>query len=73
MGKIKRSISGIYFRYENPETEKWENWVFEDLPEEKQDEILNTKEPEFVKNLAKILADTLNRVCEQFDITATNE
>lgn len=69
--KIKeaRGISGIYFRFQNPETNKWENRVFEDLPESQQDKILLTKEPEFVKNLCKALAKTLYNIAEQFDIT----
>lgn len=68
--KEAREISGIYFRFQNPETGKWENRVFEDLPEEKQDEILNAKEGEWVKSLAKMLANKLYSICEQFDITA---
>ncbi len=67
---MKRSLSGIYFRYQNPETGRWENWVFEDLPEIEQDKILDAKNAEWVKSLAKSLANTINRISEQFDITA---
>lgn len=74
MSKTKRSISGIYFRYQNPDNNRWENWCFEDLPEEKQREILNTKaDPDWLKSLAISLANTLNRISEQFDITAEKE
>lgn len=69
MTKIKRSLSGCFFRYQNPVNNKWENWCFEDLPKEKQDEILNSRDPEWVKSLCKILADTLNEVSEITEIT----
>lgn len=71
--KTKRSLSGIYFRYQNPETERWENWCFEDLPLEKQKEIVNDKGAEWAGNLAIALANTLNKIAEQFDITAENQ
>jgi hypothetical protein len=71
--KEKRSISGIYFRYQNPENNRWENWCFEDLPLEKQKEIINEKGDEWAGNLAIALADTLNKIAEQFGITAENQ
>ena len=67
--KVRRELSGIYFRSKNEETGRYENVVFEDLETEKQDEILNSKSPEWVKNLAKMLADTLNDIGSHFDIT----
>ena len=65
---MQRNISGIYFRYQNPENGKWENWTFEDLPEEKQNEILNTKAIEFVKSMALIMSKRLREICDKFDI-----
>ena len=62
--KSKRNLSGIYFRHED------EKWVFEDLPEEKQDEILNVYDKEQVQNLAKLLANTITQLGEHFDICA---
>ena len=62
--KSKRNLSGIYFRHED------ENWVFEDLPEEKQDEILNAYDKEAVQRLAKLLANTITQLGEHFDICA---
>jgi len=67
MNKVKRSISGIYFRYKNGES--WENWCFEDLPADEQDDILRNKSHEFIVGLAKILADTINNLCDQLDLT----
>lgn len=54
MATQQRSVSGIYFRYQNPDTQKLENWTFEDLPEEKQNEILDSKDHEFVNRYAFI-------------------
>ena len=62
--KIKRNLSGIYYRY------KGDNVCFEDLPEEEQDRILNSHDGEFAKRLARILADRLYELGESFDIIA---
>ena len=67
--KNKRSLSGIFFRYKNPETDKWENWCFEDLPEEEQNEFLDNRSTDWLKSLAKSLANTLNLIGDKFDIT----
>jgi hypothetical protein len=64
----QRNISGVYFRYQNPETGKWENWTFEDMPEEHQREIIQGKEREFVENMCIILSKKLREICDQFDI-----
>ena len=67
MSKVKRSISGIYFRYKNDAV--WENWCFEDLPGDEQDNVLRNKSHEFVVNLAKQLAVTINGLSDNLDIT----
>lgn len=68
--KTKRNLSGIYFRVKNEETGKFENVVFEDLSEEQQDEVMNGRSEEWLKSLAKGLANTLNNIGEQFDLNA---
>jgi hypothetical protein len=65
--KAKRNLSGIYFRFQNEEGE-WENRVFEDLPEEKQDEYLKGRDVVWLESLVKQLANTLNEIGEKFDI-----
>jgi len=67
----KRNVSGIYFRSQNKETGKWENICFEELSEEEQDKILDTKDVAFIKGLVKLLSNTLNNICTQFDIANT--
>jgi len=66
--KKTRDLSGIFFREKVDGS--WENICFEELPEESQDRILAEKSPEFVKNLAKMLAKTLAEVGDKFDISA---
>ena len=68
MSKVKRSISGIFFRYKN--SAAWENWCFEDLPGDEQDNVLRNKSHEFAVNLAKMLADTINFLCDTYGITS---
>lgn len=65
--KEYRSLSGVFFR--EKVGEKWENICFEELSEASQDRILNEKNPEFVKNLCKIMANTVRDLGEKFDIT----
>jgi len=64
--KELRNLSGIYFREKIGN--KWGNVCFEELSKETQDKILESKEPEFIKNLVKLLANTINNLGEQFDI-----
>jgi len=66
--KAKRNLSGIYFRAKNTETGKFENVVFEDLSEEQQNEVMSGRSDEWVKSLAKQLANTLNDIGEQLDL-----
>jgi hypothetical protein len=66
--KIKRNLSGIYFRYKNPNTDSFENWCFEDLSDDEQTELIKDKNIEWTRSLVKRMADTINRLGEQFDI-----
>jgi len=65
--KTKRNLSGIYYRYDNPETGT-ENRCFEDLPSEEQDRILASEDVEFAKRLAKRLAEVLNEIGNEFNL-----
>jgi len=66
--KEKRNLSGFYFRYKNPETNKWENWCFEDLPEETQDEYLKDRDEIWLRYFVKGLSKVINEIGEAFDI-----
>ena len=67
MAKTIRNLSGIYFRHQL-ESGRWDNITFEDLPEDKQDEILSTYTKEQTNQLCKLLAKTLNNIGDQIDI-----
>lgn len=64
--KIKRNLSGVYFRAKRGE--KWDNVCFEDLTDQEQDDILSKAKPVFVIGLAKQLANTINEVGGYADI-----
>ena len=66
----RRNLSGIYIFHKFADDERREPTCFEDCPEEKQDEWLNSLNAEAVKNLSKQLAKTLRTIGEQFDIAA---
>ena len=66
--KTKRGLSGIYFRCKNEETGAYDNVVFEDLTENEQDDHMKTRDREWIKSLAKKLANTLNEIGDKFDI-----
>jgi hypothetical protein len=68
----RRGLSGIYIFHKFEGEDGREPTCFEDCPEEKQDQWLNSLDPEAVKNLAKQLAKTLRAIGDQFDI-ATGE
>jgi hypothetical protein len=65
--KTQRNLSGIYFRSKN-EDGKWGNVCFEDLSDVEQDKILINYDKDALMRLAKLLANTINRIAEQFDI-----
>lgn len=64
----RRNISGIYIFHKFDEDEKREPTCFEDCPESKQDEWLNSLDAEGVKNLAKMLANTIRSIGDQLDL-----
>lgn len=68
--KTKRDLSGIYFRWKNPETGKFENRCFEDLPEEDQNIIMDGKSIEWHKKMVLTLSGIINRIGDEFNIEA---
>ena len=55
---MKRNLSGVYFRHKS-ENGKFENIVFEELPEDKQNDIMNEYTKDQLISLCKILANTI--------------
>lgn len=70
---IKRNLSGIYFRAENPDTGKMDNVVFEDLPVDHQRRVMEDRDPEWIMSLAIQLGDTIRALGDQFDIVVGNQ
>ena len=68
---FRRDLSGIYFFDKFPNEEKMPT-CFEDCTIEKQEEILNSKNLEWVKALALLLSRKLKEVGKQFDIVSEN-
>ena len=68
--KVKRGLSGIYYRSKNTETGKFENVVFEDLNTEEQDKILEGASEEYLKNMVKRLSEVINDIGNQLDLFA---
>lgn len=64
----RRNLSGVYIFHKFEDEESRQPTCFEDCPEEKQDEWLNSLDPEAVKNLAKHLSGTLRKLGDHFDI-----
>ena len=73
----KRSLSGIFFRFKNPETNVTENRCFEDLPEYEQDRVLLGKGPkhelEWARDMAKILAKRLRNLGDTMEVTCEDK
>jgi hypothetical protein len=70
MSVNRRNLSGIYIFHKFSDDEHREPTVFEDCPEEKQDEWLNSLEPDAVKKLAKQLGKTIREIGDQIDLMA---
>jgi len=68
--KVPHNLSGMYFRAQNEETGKWESVCFEDLSEKQMDEQLNQRSEEWIKSLAKQLANKLHQIGVEFEIFA---
>ena len=67
---FRRNLSGIYFFDKFPNEEERQPTCFEDCTIEKQKEILNSKDLEWVKSLALLLSSTLKELGKQFDIVS---
>lgn len=66
----RRNLSGIYIFHKFDDDNRKKPTCFEDCPEEKQDEWLDSLEPEAVKNLAKQLGRTIRDIGDRFEIAA---
>lgn len=65
----KRNISGLFLKEPNPISNELERICFEDLPEDRQREILQTTPRDFVEELAFRLAKRLREIGDKYDIS----
>jgi hypothetical protein len=69
----RRNLSGIYIFHKFEDEERRQPTCFEDCPEEKQDEWLDSLDQEAVKRLAKHLGKTLRNIGDQFELSTESE
>ena len=69
----RRDLSGIYIFHKFEDEERRQPTCFEDCPEEKQDEWLDSLDLEALKNLAKMLGKTLREIGDQFELSTKSE
>lgn len=65
-------LSGVYIRFLNPVTGKYENRVFEDLPEQNMRETLDGRSEEWLKEMVIIMSKCLHTIASEFEITANS-
>lgn len=63
---MNRNLDGVYFRTKRDN--KYENICFSDLTKEERKEILKNRDEKWLKDLCCILADTIKKIGDQFDI-----
>lgn len=66
--KVRRNLSGVFFRSKNEETGKFDNVVFEDLSEEEQNKFMEGRNEEWLRHMVKIMANTINEIGEETGI-----
>lgn len=64
--KKQRNLDGVYFRVKRENG--YEAICFSDLTNEERNEILASRENEWLAQMCRILADTIYGIGEQFDI-----
>jgi len=66
--RTPRNLSGCFFRFKNPETGRYDNVCYEDLPREERERQLVGRTDEWKTSLIHILADTVVKLGDTFDI-----
>ena len=63
---MDRKLDGVFFRVNR--NGKWQNVCFSDLTDEEMDEVLESKNREWLKSLCKILGRTIKQIGDELDI-----
>jgi len=64
---MNRNLDGVYFRVKR--NGKFENVCFSDLSESEMDSVMNDRDEQWLKNLCKVLGQTIHRIGDELDIT----
>ena len=62
----KRNLDGVYFRVQRDD--KWDNVCFSDLTDTEKVEVMKNRDPEWLKSMCIILANTIRKIGDEFDI-----
>lgn len=68
---MDRKLDGVFFRVNR--NGRWQNVCFSDLTEDEIDEVLESKNREWLKSLCKILGKTIKCIGDKFDICCGEE
>ena len=63
---MNRNLDGVYFRIKRDNG--WQNICFSDLTEEEMDNVMKDRPDEWLRNMCKILGQTIKNIGEQLDI-----
>lgn len=63
-----RNLSGYFFRYQNPKTDKYENWCIEDIPELARREKIAGRHEDWYLSLIDGLCNTIVSLGDQFGL-----
>lgn len=64
----RRNLSGIYVMYKAEDETERQPTCFEDCPEEKQDQWLDTLDIKALKALAKMLGESLRKIGDKIGL-----
>lgn len=64
----KRNLDGVYFRVQRDD--KWDNVCFSDLTDTEKVEVMKNRDTEWLKSMCIILANTIRKIGDEFDIVA---
>lgn len=62
----ERNLDGVYFRVYHDG--KWCNICFTDLTNDEREEVMKDRPVEWLKQMCRILADTIQNIGETFDL-----
>lgn len=64
----KRNLDGVYFRVQRDG--KWDNVCFSDMTDEEKIKVMEDRNTEWFKSMCIILANTIRKIGDEFDIVA---